>query len=163
MYHDFLKFATIFLKEPNFEKFEQDKYVKLMKSAYKNKVYGQSVFQPFKLSVPKLKDDPKTEGEDTLREVKNQIYTNALKIRGHNRGYFELKDVAMESEQGEELADISIFIQKGLQRDPSLECLDKKEEELEFKAIKNVLSGFARIIVYTKEKKIKSIFEGEMF
>jgi hypothetical protein len=44
MYHDFLKFATIFLKEPNFEKFEQDKYVKLMKSAYKNKVYGQSVF-----------------------------------------------------------------------------------------------------------------------
>jgi hypothetical protein len=66
------------------------------------------------LSVPKLKDDPKTDGEDTLREVKNQIYTNALKIRGHNRGYFELKDVAMESEQGEELADISIFIQKGL-------------------------------------------------
>ena len=36
MYHDFLKFATIFLKEPNFEKFEQDKCVKLMKSAYKN-------------------------------------------------------------------------------------------------------------------------------
>ena len=160
MYHDFLKFATIFLKEPNLEKFEQDKCVKLMKSAYKNKVYGQSVFQSFKLSVPKLKDAP--EGEDSLREVKNQIYSKALKIRGHNRGYFELKDVAMESEQGEEIADISIFIQKGLLNDPSLECLDQKDE-LEFKSIKNVLSGFARIIVYTKQKKIKSIFEGEIF
>ena len=44
MHHDTIKMINLLLKEPNFENYAQNKLTKQMKQAFKNPVYGQTIF-----------------------------------------------------------------------------------------------------------------------
>ena len=53
MYYDTIKFADSMVMPPDLESYEKDKNQKLMKRAFKNVIYGQSIFLPFKQTVNK--------------------------------------------------------------------------------------------------------------
>ena len=53
MYYDSIKFADSMVIPPDLDSYEKDKNQKLMKRAFKNVIYGQSIFLPFKQTVKK--------------------------------------------------------------------------------------------------------------